>query len=70
MKCISIGWAFIVWDFRDAPERRCYFRVFGYGLYFSWQERPTFSERMGLRKLWRCGHLVIEALRPGKAPGV
>lgn len=68
MRCVGLGPAFVCWD-RDAPEWRCYFRVCGYGLYISWRKKPTFSERMGLRKLLRIGRLVVEVLRPGKAPG-
>jgi hypothetical protein len=43
----------------------CYFRVFGYGLCFSNAKRRTFSERMGIRKVWRVRGLVIETLTPG-----
>ena len=67
MRTIGGGRAFATFV-RDEDEWRCYFRVFGYGLYLSWGERPLFSERMGLRYVWRIGRFAVERLTPGKAP--
>jgi hypothetical protein len=68
VRTIGGGWAFATFASHEEMWH-FYFRVRGYGLYFSWCERPLFSERMGLRYVWRAGKLAVERLIPGKAPG-
>jgi len=40
-------------------ERGLYFRIFGYGLAFNRDMRPSFSERYGHRKILRIGRWAI-----------
>jgi hypothetical protein len=40
----------------------CYFRIFGYGLAFAFDESPRFSERMKVRRVLRIGRLSCRVL--------
>lgn len=42
-----------------------FFRVAGFGLHFSINSKPCFSERMGLSPVWCLGRLHVRPLRPG-----
>lgn len=45
-----------------------FFRVVGFGLHFSIDSKPCFSERMGLSPVWCLGRLHVRPLRPGPTP--
>lgn len=45
-----------------------YFRICGYGLAFTKDQRPLFSERMGYRKVLRIGRWAIQWLKRSSLP--
>lgn len=64
--------AFICWG-RDrgdwSPPSKIwffYFRILGYGFALSNRKYKFFSERMGLRRVWRVFGLKIEPLTPSR----
>lgn len=62
---ISNDWFFVLnWDAR--LRAYFYFRLRGWGLSFSREERPSFSERMGLRWYTDICGVHIRLLRRGQ----